>query len=203
MSLMHVRTCTMYVCTHVYIMFILYIRHSGNGAVIARSSQPLVGVLGWRNGEDEKLLQAISQSCTPISSSQRQHGESSNPVSIPYRNGGPSAQMMGDRSQMKQSVLISNGENKEEEGGGGGFRGREIQPFSHSTGHSNGISSPQQSHAEETLQDGAQLCPELQDKNNTCPELLVMDLRSYTAALGNRAKGGGCECTGEYLGHHY
>ena len=29
------------------------------------------------------------------------------------------------------------------------------------------------------------------------PELLVMDLRSYTAVLGNRAKGGGCECQGE------
>lgn len=27
--------------------------------------------------------------------------------------------------------------------------------------------------------------------------LMVFDLRSYTAALGNRAKGGGCECTGE------
>ena len=24
-----------------------------------------------------------------------------------------------------------------------------------------------------------------------------MDLRSYTAVLGNRAKGGGCECQGE------
>ena len=30
-------------------------------------------------------------------------------------------------------------------------------------------------------------------------KLMVFDLRSYTAALGNRAKGGGCECTGESL----
>ena len=28
-------------------------------------------------------------------------------------------------------------------------------------------------------------------------KMMVFDLRSYTAALGNRAKGGGCECTGE------
>ena len=28
------------------------------------------------------------------------------------------------------------------------------------------------------------------------PRLVVMDLRSYTATLGNRAKGGGSECTG-------
>ena len=30
--------------------------------------------------------------------------------------------------------------------------------------------------------------------------LMVFDLRSYTAALGNRAKGGGYECTGECIG---
>ena len=28
------------------------------------------------------------------------------------------------------------------------------------------------------------------------PRLVVMDLRSYAATLGNRAKGGGSECTG-------
>ena len=27
---------------------------------------------------------------------------------------------------------------------------------------------------------------------------MVLDLRSYTAALGNRAKGGGCECQEYY-----
>ena len=46
-----------------------------------------------------------------------------------------------------------------------------------------------------------QTCPELQDEHKACPELLVIDLRSYTAALGNRAKGGGCECTGIYSTH--
>ena len=33
-------------------------------------------------------------------------------------------------------------------------------------------------------------------RGSTIPKLKVFDLRSYTAALGNRAKGGGCECTG-------
>ena len=28
------------------------------------------------------------------------------------------------------------------------------------------------------------------------PRLVVLDLRSYAATLGNRAKGGGSECTG-------
>lgn len=36
----------------------------GNGAVIARCSQPEVGWLGWRSGEDEDLIKAISDACT-------------------------------------------------------------------------------------------------------------------------------------------
>ena len=88
-----------------------YLRHSVTGAVIVRSSQPLVGVLGWRNSEDEKLLRAISQSCarTSFSSGHTAFRGSSNPVSIPYRNGGPLAQMMDDRGQMTQSAWITNG----------------------------------------------------------------------------------------------
>jgi len=31
--------------------------------VLARSSQPEVGWLGWRNTQDEYLLQAIAESC--------------------------------------------------------------------------------------------------------------------------------------------
>jgi myotubularin-related protein 3/4 len=85
-------------------------RHTGNGSVIARSSQPLVGVLGWRNPEDEKLLHAVSLSCsTPVTGHAPSNGSSS-PVPIPYRNGGPLAQMMDDRGQMVQSVFMNNGE---------------------------------------------------------------------------------------------
>lgn len=42
---------------------IAFLRHSGNGAVIARCSQPEVGWLGWRSAEDEDLLKAISDAC--------------------------------------------------------------------------------------------------------------------------------------------
>nr|CAD7201001.1 unnamed protein product [Timema douglasi] len=38
-------------------------RHTGNGAVIARCSQPEVGWLGWRSSEDEDLLKAIADAC--------------------------------------------------------------------------------------------------------------------------------------------
>lgn len=34
-----------------------------NGAVLARSSQPNVGLLGWRLNEDEYLLKAVADAC--------------------------------------------------------------------------------------------------------------------------------------------
>lgn len=36
-----------------------------------------------------------------------------------------------------------------------------------------------------------------EEERGDIPKLLVMDLRSYTAALANRAKGGGFECNGK------
>lgn len=76
-------------------------KHRKNGCVIARSSQPEVGWLGWRNNHDEHLLHSIAISCTSSQS---------------------------------------------------------------------------------------------EDK-----KLLILDARSYTAAVANRAKGGGCECPEYYL----
>jgi Myotubularin-like phosphatase domain len=34
------------------------------GVVLARSSQPTVGWLGWRNTHDEALLKAVAESCS-------------------------------------------------------------------------------------------------------------------------------------------
>lgn len=34
-------------------------------------------------------------------------------------------------------------------------------------------------------------------------KLLILDARSYTAAVANRAKGGGCECEGTVITHVY
>lgn len=36
-----------------------------------------------------------------------------------------------------------------------------------------------------------------QDANTAPQKLLILDARSYTAAVANRAKGGGCECEGK------
>lgn len=36
----------------------------------------------------------------------------------------------------------------------------------------------------------------------TPQKLLILDARSYTAAVANRAKGGGCECPGKLIRTH-
>ncbi|CAB3256888.1 unnamed protein product [Arctia plantaginis] len=82
-------------------------RHRGNGAVIARSSQPEVGWLGWRNTDDERLLAAFVSACN------------------------------ADRG---------------------------MQP----------------------------------PTNNKQLKLVIVDARSYTSAVTNRARGGGCECQAYY-----
>ena len=40
-------------------------RNQQNGAVIARCSQPMIGVLHWRCQEDEKMLRALSEASVP------------------------------------------------------------------------------------------------------------------------------------------
>ncbi|RZC39674.1 myotubularin-related protein 3, partial [Asbolus verrucosus] len=103
-------------------------RHARNGAVIARCSQPEVGWLGWRSGEDEDLIKAISQACN------------------------------FDQRTDKESML------------------------SH---------SPGSLHSEDSLQ----ITTELGVKEK---KVLIMDARSYTTAVANRARGGGCECPEYY-----
>lgn len=77
-------------------------RHQKNGCIIARSSQPEVGWLGWRSNQDETLLQSMIDACSSNS------------------------------------------------------------------------------------------------KDYQLKKLLVLDARSYAAAVANRAKGGGCECPEYY-----
>ncbi|XP_063219429.1 myotubularin-related protein 4 isoform X2 [Bacillus rossius redtenbacheri] len=99
-------------------------RHTGNGAVIARCSQPEVGLLGWRNANDENLLKAIAGACV-----------------VP----------VGDDNANKQEYL------------------------------SNGM-----------VFDG--------DCKPVTKKMLIVDARSYTTAVGNRVRGGGCECAEYYSG---
>ncbi|XP_057319209.1 myotubularin-related protein 3 isoform X1 [Microplitis mediator] len=101
-------------------------RNVNNGAVIARSSQPEVGWLGWREPEDEALLKALSDACS------YDRGESTmmdSPLSYP------------DSSEDTPSSIAS---------------------------------------------------------SNNAKKVLIVDARSYTTAVANRARGGGCECPEYY-----
>ncbi|XP_046608282.1 myotubularin-related protein 3 isoform X1 [Neodiprion virginianus] len=97
-------------------------RHVNNGAVIARSSQPEVGWLGWRSSDDEDLLKALSDACA------YDRGESTMiDPSLGY-------------TDSPEATITSPGNKK----------------------------------------------------------VLIVDARSYTTAVANRARGGGCECPEYY-----
>ena len=78
------------------------------------------------------------------------------------------------------------------------FLGHTSEPIAFETSQSQYVPQDVIQTCPEVQAGHSKVCPELQDKEVACPELLVIDLRSYAAALGNRAKGGGCECTGKH-----
>ncbi|XP_067295881.1 myotubularin-related protein 3 isoform X2 [Pseudorasbora parva] len=113
-------------------------RHQSSGAVIGRCGQPEVSWWGWRNADDEHLVQAIAKACVtdPASSVAQTHGSC-----IPHHA----------KATLSQSdPHMANGN-------------IEAEPSA----------TPPQ-------------------------KLLIMDARSYAAAVANRAKGGGCECPEYY-----
>ncbi|XP_061622684.1 myotubularin-related protein 3 isoform X3 [Phyllopteryx taeniolatus] len=111
-------------------------RHLSTGAVIARCGQPEVSWWGWRNADDEHLVQSIAKACAVDSSS---HKHLSNGT---YING----------SELPDTDFESSMTNSSE------VETLAIQPH----------------------------------------KLLILDARSYAAAVANRAKGGGCECPEYY-----
>nr|CAD7431577.1 unnamed protein product [Timema monikensis] len=114
---------------HIFCKDARSLRHTGNGAVIARCSQPEVGWLGWRSSEDEDLLKAIADACA----FDRGHLQSENGESI---------------LDLTNSILAKD-----------------------------------------------DIFVDLDRK-----KVLIMDARSYTTAVANRARGGGCECPEYYPG---
>lgn len=107
------------------------LRHQSSGAVIARCGQPEVSWWGWRNADDEHLVQSIARACAVDGTCRR---------------------------------AVSNGSPEVTDG--------DLEP---SPGHG----------------------PEEAESLDVQPHpLLILDARSYAAAVANRAKGGGCECPG-------
>uniref|UniRef100_A0A8C6YFI5 phosphatidylinositol-3,5-bisphosphate 3-phosphatase n=1 Tax=Naja naja TaxID=35670 RepID=A0A8C6YFI5_NAJNA len=110
-------------------------RHQNNGAVISRCGQPEVSWWGWRNADDEHLVQSVAKACASDS-------KSSSGKLLPCNDLSVLPVPSSDSS-------ISNAS---------GAESLAIQP----------------------------------------QKLLILDARSYTAAVANRAKGGGCECPEYY-----
>uniref|UniRef100_A0A8C7Q8H0 phosphatidylinositol-3,5-bisphosphate 3-phosphatase n=1 Tax=Oncorhynchus mykiss TaxID=8022 RepID=A0A8C7Q8H0_ONCMY len=102
-------------------------RHQSTGAVIARCGQPEVSWWGWRNADDEHLVQSIARACAVDCSSHL----------IPVVSLRVSESSLTNSSEVETLA---------------------IQP----------------------------------------QKLLILDARSYAAAVANRAKGGGCECPEYY-----
>ncbi|XP_050779637.1 myotubularin-related protein 3 isoform X3 [Gopherus flavomarginatus] len=116
-------------------------RHQCNGAVISRCGQPEVSWWGWRNADDEHLVQSVAKACASDSRSKSSKLMNGN-CSRDFSNG-------GDLSDVEFDSSISNAS---------GAESLAIQP----------------------------------------QKLLILDARSYAAAVANRAKGGGCECPEYY-----
>ncbi|KAM6404037.1 phosphatidylinositol-3,5-bisphosphate 3-phosphatase MTMR3 isoform 3-T3 [Rhynochetos jubatus] len=116
-------------------------RHQSNGAVISRCGQPEVSWWGWRNADDEHLVQSVAKACASDSRSNSNRLMNGN-CSRDFSNG-------GDLSDVEFDSSISNAS---------GAESLAIQP----------------------------------------QKLLILDARSYAAAVANRAKGGGCECPEYY-----
>ncbi|KAL7838207.1 hypothetical protein AOLI_G00266110 [Acnodon oligacanthus] len=110
-------------------------RHPSTGAVIGRCGQPEVSWWGWRNADDEHLVQSIAKACAM------------DPAAIkPLRNGHHHT----NGTHNSSDPVITNGN-------------EDVEP----------TATPPQ-------------------------KLLILDARSYAAAVANRAKGGGCECPEYY-----
>ncbi|XP_069070705.1 myotubularin-related protein 3 isoform X3 [Pleurodeles waltl] len=116
-------------------------RHQSNGTVIARCGQPEVSWWGWRNADDEHLVQSLAKACATDSKAINNSKLSNGNCSRNFSNGGNLSDVEFD-----SSLSNAGGENIA------------IQP----------------------------------------QKLLILDARSYAAAVANRAKGGGCECPEYY-----
>ncbi|XP_037633756.1 myotubularin-related protein 3 isoform X3 [Sebastes umbrosus] len=111
-------------------------RHQTTGAVIARCGQPEVSWWGWRNADDEHLVQSIAKACA-VGGSSRKH--------------------------------LSNGS------------------------YTNGTDLP-----DTDFESSMTNSSEVETLATQPHKLLILDARSYAAAVANRAKGGGCECPEYY-----
>ncbi len=144
-------------------------RHGRTGAVLARCSQPEVGIMGWRSEKDEKFFEALAQSC---------HYDQ-------VRSQHPSGSISTDASEDGGSMA-------EVESVEGLFSAESVEDSSETNGR---VSLPGTSEPTTSIKD---LTTEALKMKRSIKKVLIMDARSYAAAFGNRARGGGMECNEYY-----
>jgi len=166
-------------------------RHPKTGAVLARCSQPEVGWLGWRSEQDEKFMAAMAAACASdstgvaLSEDGSVGGDDTASVSNTSDSGG-SVGTEPTPSSTHRKTLDNEGD--------ADANGDPAKVDSNSVSYSDGATAA----ASSSLPDKglAKDALRLRKPRN----LLIVDARSYSAAIGNRARGGGVECKDYYQG---
>lgn len=179
-------------------------RHARNGAVIARCSQPEISWWGWRNADDEYLVTSIAKACA-LNPGARPSG------AAPHAGSSDGSEPCD--ADFGEMAPASPPEWGITEGLPGCPRtglypavpscrdcGVWVALWAHSRWHWSG-----RRRGGREVPGAQSLCVPADSSLTACSgvenagtpqKLLILDARSYTAAVANRAKGGGCECEG-------
>ena len=169
-----------------------------NGAVLARSSQPNVGLLAWRLNEDEQLIKAISDSC----SSNNNKSLNVNGSSYSNYNNSNSNNMNGSNSNNNNTNNVSNSTIKANLSVNGLSNGNTSINGNLNANDSNNKSTTTSTST--STSQGKQPFFLFNILNHFLkilfsePMLLIIDARFRTVALANRVKGGGYEYSEYY-----
>lgn len=133
--------------------------------MIGRCGQPEVSWWGWRNADDEHLVQAIAKACVtdPASNAVQANG------TCVHRHAKAALGDSGKTPVRLRSDCFSCSLNT--------TAAHSLPVFTSDPHMANGN-------------------VEAEPSATPSQKLLIMDARSYAAAVANRAKGGGCECPG-------
>lgn len=165
-------------------------RSRTNGCVIIRSSQPVVGWLGWRNNQDERLLQRILKICN---SDTQSYNETSKNCLV--KNGTVAGKPLLESNGFanKHTVVEAHSENNSDQS--------DTQDEESDTPVTNGtiaLDGKVNGNCSVVPPPPSSSSSSSSSSSDSGNKLLILDARSYTAAFANRAMGGGSECPEYY-----
>lgn len=179
-------------------------RHQKNGCVIARSSQPVVGWLGWRSSQDERLLQRILdisiRDTHECNSKQKNNYQNDKKIAPP-----PPPPPPPSLSNGVSKAPLSNGDTTNVVAGQSDAASSSSEtadaPKSSNCNGTGQVGTTITSNGGHVMGNGTlptNLSMEKLTTEDSTTKLLILDARSYAAAFANRAMGGGCECAEYY-----